>query len=132
MLLQEEYLLYYTAIFSRRIKRFVWGKNKIGGKALQELDKTLKETEILEYNYTNKNTTEAQTDKILGTGKPKKEIKVKKSDYTIGTKVSDRQSSFQKIKTSFFNSNIMKKITLEFLDNNAGLRYLEDAVKKII
>ena len=25
----------------------------------------------------------------------------------------------------------MKKITLEFLDNNAGLRYLEDAVKKI-
>ena len=117
-------------------KGFVWSKNKIGGKALQELDKTLKETKDTKATTTTTTTTKStkeQTDEVLGRDKDKKQIKTegKDSDYTIGTKVRDKKSAIQNIKTSFFNSNIVKKFALEFLDNNAGLRYLEDAVKNI-
>ena len=53
-----------------------------------------------------------------------------KSKYVMGQNVALKSNSVEKLKTNFFNSNVVKRFTIDFLDSNRGLKYLEEAASK--
>jgi len=58
------------------------------------------------------------------------QLKPKDSKFTVGRQVAEKPSTAEKLKLNFFNSSIVKKFTIDFLDSNRGLKYLEDAASK--
>lgn len=115
-------------------KGFVWSKNKIGQKAVQELEKQLDTTSKVKTvkepkkvkSKEEETRVEEQTDDAF-------QLKAKpnlKSKYVMGQNVSLKSNAIEKLRVNFFNSNVVKKFTIDFLDSNRGLKYLEDAASK--
>ena len=113
-------------------KGFVWSKNKIGQKAVQELEKKLdtsgKVKTVKEPKKVKSKEEETRVDE-----QTEDAFKLKpnlKSKYVMGQNVALKSNSVEKLKTNFFNSNVVKRFTIDFLDSNRGLKYLEEAASK--
>ena len=110
-------------------KGFVWSKNKIGQKAIKELEnqldttgkvKTVKEPKKVK---SKEEEVKTQTEEVF-------QLKPKDSEYTLGRNVAEKSTAVEKLKLNFFNSSVVKKFTIDFLDSNRGLKYLEDAASQ--
>ena len=124
--------VFIPAFLSAVSKGFVWSKNKIGQKAVKELEKQLDTTgkvkTVKEPKKVKSKEEEAKLDEQTKDAFP--ELKPKKSEYTIGSNVAEKTKVADKLRLNFFNSNVIKKFTIDFLDSNRGLKYLEEAASK--
>lgn len=112
-------------------KGFVWSRNRISKKAIkEELDKTIKTPSTTK---DPKSTKSKDAEKNLNQETEEVFKLEPRTDTTsaVGALQAKKSTIAQRLKSKFFDSSIVKRGVIQFLDSNAGLRFLEEAATKV-